>query len=291
MTPLRELRYDSVTLFPRARSFPRHPGTRRRDTFHPHEIFPPIRVADFLPRKKRIIAGRDTGGDAPAAGAERPRNRKPRLSTPEPGGPTLKCWISGSSEEEEEEEEEEDEEEEEEEDEEEEEEEDEDEFEATARYVVGPDSIRFLPPVDRGSLVVFDRWREVHVPSPWPWGQSYWSKKQEPWQSFYLDRGAGWRAKTEKEMNQELWIAFLLDRGAGRQSRWWMEVELAFASARAIIDAPPCPAKRRYLGPADDSAAAAPDVQPLGQDTESGATQEDRRRDGETDQKPKTTKS
>jgi hypothetical protein len=257
-----------VTLFPRPRSIPRHHGTRRRDAFHPHEIFPPIRVADFLPRKKRRIARRDTGGDAPAAGADdHPRNRKPRLSTPEPGGPTLKCWISGSSEEEEEEGEEE-------------EEEEEDESEATARYVVGPDSIRFLPPTDRGSLVVFDRWREVHVPSSWPWSQSYWSKKQEPWQSFYLDRGAGWRAKTEKEMNQELWIAFLLDRGAGRQSRWWMEVELAFASARAIIDAPPCPAKRRCLGPADDSAAAAPDVQ-LGRDMESGATQEDRGRDGD----------
>jgi hypothetical protein len=155
-----------VTLFPRPRSIPRHHGTRRRDAFHPHEIFPPIRVADFLPRKKRRIARRDTGGDAAAAGADQPRNRKPRFSTPEPGGPSLKCWISGSSEEEEEEEE------------------DDDESEATARYEVGPDSIRFLPPVDRGSLVVFDRWREVHVPSPWPWSQSYWSKKQEPWQQW-----------------------------------------------------------------------------------------------------------
>jgi hypothetical protein len=259
MTPLRELRYDRVTFYPR----PRYVPPRRDPSHHLSEIFPPIRIADFLPRrKKRRNPGRDTGVDAAAAGADQPR--KPRLSTPEPGVPSLECGLCGSSEEDEDDDEE---------------EEEEDESNATARYVVGPDSIRFLAPVDQGSLVVFDRWREVHVPSPW--SQSYWSKHKEPWQRFYLDRGAGWRVNSEKEMNQELWIAFLLDRGAGRHSRWWMEVELAFASARATIDAPPCPAKRRCLSPADDSAAAAPGLEPLGQEPVSGAAEDDRGRHGD----------
>lgn len=91
MPPLRELRYDRVTLSPRPRSSPLSRRVGVRQPFRLSDIFPPVDLRAFLPPAKRRNARRDVaaaGGDY--AGADYPA--EPLSLVREAGEPALECW-------------------------------------------------------------------------------------------------------------------------------------------------------------------------------------------------------